>query len=108
VPSRYEPCGLTQMIGMRYGAVPVVRGVGGLADTVFDANYSDRPFHERNGYQFDDYSTEELESALRRAIGLWVHHPEYFRQLRLNGMAQDHSWRQPGQRYLDVFEYIRE
>jgi starch synthase len=107
VPSRYEPCGLTQMIGMRYGVVPVVRWVGGLADTVFDANYSDRTFHERNGYVFGDYSPGGLESALRRAVALWFRFPEYFRQLRLNGMAQDHSWNRPGQRYLEVFRHMR-
>jgi starch synthase len=106
IPSRYEPCGLTQMIGMRYGVVPVVRRVGGLADTVFDANFSDREFHERNGYVFNDYSEADLESALKRAIGLWFRFPEYFRQLRLNGMAQDHSWNRPGQRYLDIFHHI--
>lgn len=107
VPSVYEPCGLTQMIGMRYGAVPIVRRVGGLADTVFDANYSDRDFYERNGYLFTDYTTDGLESALKRAIGLWSRYPEYFRQLRRNGMNQDHSWNKPGQRYLDIFEHIR-
>jgi starch synthase len=107
IPSLYEPCGLTQLIGMRYGSVPVVRGVGGLADTVFDANYSDQEFHQRNGYLFDDHSAEAMEHALIRAIRLWHEHPEYFRQLRLNGMAQDHSWNLPGQRYLDIFESIR-
>jgi starch synthase len=107
IPSRYEPCGLTQMIGMRYGVVPVVRRVGGLADTVFDANYSDRDFLLRNGYAFDDYGPEGLESALRRAVALWFRFPAYFRQLRLNGMAQDHSWNRPGQHYLEVFRHIR-
>jgi starch synthase len=106
VPSRFEPCGLTQLIAMRYGAVPVARRVGGLADTVIDANYSDHPFEERNGYLFDDYSESDLESALRRAIGLWSEHPAYFRQLRRNGMAQDHSWRAPARRYLDIFAHI--
>jgi starch synthase len=106
IPSRYEPCGLTQMIAMRYGAVPVVRGVGGLADTVFDANYSDRAFEERNGYVFQDYTTTDLEAAASRAIGLWFHHPAYFRQLRINGMRQDHSWAEPARRYLDIFLHI--
>ena len=107
VPSVYEPCGLTQMIAMRYGAVPVVRRVGGLADTVFDANYSDQPFEERNGYVFDDLTGEALESALGRALGLWFEYPEYFRQLRLNGMRQDHSWNRPAEQYLALFEAMR-
>jgi starch synthase len=107
IPSVYEPCGLTQMIAMKYGCVPVARRVGGLADTVFDANYSDRPFEERNGYVFDDFTYAGLESALGRAIGLWKRFPEYFRQLRVNGMRQDHSWNVPGQHYLDIYEHIR-
>lgn len=108
IPSIYEPCGLTQMIGMRYGAVPIVRRVGGLADTVFDANYSDKAFSERNGYVFNEYTGEAMESALKRAIGLWHQYPEYFRQLRLNGMRQEHSWKHPGQRYLDIYHHIKD
>jgi starch synthase len=107
IPSVYEPCGLTQMIAMRYGVVPVVRRVGGLADTVFDANHSDKPFAERNGYVFDDQTPEALESALDRALGLWFDYPEYFRQLRLNGMALDNSWARPTRQYLDIYEKIR-
>jgi starch synthase len=107
IPSLYEPCGLTQMIAMRYGVVPVVRGVGGLADTVFDANYSSKPFAERNGYLFDEPAPQALESALERAIGLWFRYPEYFRQLRLNGMRADNSWARPAKRYMEIFERIR-
>ena len=107
IPSVYEPCGLTQMIAMKYGVVPIVRRVGGLADTVFDANYSDKPFEVRNGYLFDDLTEAALESALGRAIGLWFRFPEYFRQLRVNGMRADHSWHRPGQQYLDIYSHIR-
>jgi starch synthase len=107
IPSVYEPCGLTQMIAMRYGCVPIVRRVGGLADTVFDANYSDKPFEERNGYVFDDFTRDGLESALARAIGLWFRFPEYFRQLRVNGMRADHSWSQPARHYLSIYASIR-
>jgi len=107
IPSVYEPCGLTQMIAMKYGCVPVVRRVGGLADTVFDANYSDRPFEQRNGYSFDEGTYAGVESALGRAIGLWKRYPEYFQQLRINGMRMDYSWRQPAQHYLNIYEHIR-
>ena len=107
IPSVYEPCGLTQMIAMKYGVVPIVRRVGGLADTVFDANYSDKPFEERNGYLFDDLTEAGLESAMGRAIGLWLRFPEYFRQLRVNGMRADNSWSRPGQQYLDIYQHIR-
>ena len=107
IPSVYEPCGLTQMIAMKYGAVPIVRRVGGLADTVFDANYSDKPFEQRNGYLFDDLTPESQAAAMDRALGLWFRFPEYFRQLRVNGMRTDNSWNRPGQQYLDIFHHLR-
>lgn len=103
VPSLYEPCGLTQMIGMRYGCVPVVRRVGGLADTVFDATFCARPEHERNGFVFDGTGPEDLEFALERAIGLWRDYPERFHQLRLNGMRALHPWDAPAEEYLRIY-----
>ena len=59
--------------------MPIVRATGGLADTVFDANYAHRPYHERNGYVFNDFNTAGIESALQRAIGMWYNYPEHFR-----------------------------
>jgi starch synthase len=108
VPSLFEPCGLTQMIGLRYGTVPVVRATGGLADTVFDADFADRPYHERNGYTFNDFNAQGIESALHRAIGLWYSYSKYFRELMVNGMRCDYSWSCPGGHYLGVYEYIRD
>jgi starch synthase len=107
VPSEYEPCGLTQLIGLKYGTVPVVRNTGGLADTVFDADYARKPYHERNGYVFNDYNWPGLESALRRALGLWGHFPNYFRQVMENGLRYDYSWNHPGQHYLNIYNYIK-
>lgn len=107
VPSNFEPCGLTQLIAMRYGTVPVVRGVGGLRDTVFDRDDSDRDPTQRNGYVFYDPNPPAIESALRRALGLWFDYPNEFRQLALNGMRCDYSWNQPGQHYVNIYEHIR-
>src|SRR6185437_12815593 len=106
VPSRYEPCGLVQMIALRYGTVPVVRAVGGLADTVFDRDYSHRPPHERNGFVFEHSDRWGVESALHRAIGLWYSHPAEFRELMANGMRNDHSWGRPGQDYVNIYHHI--
>ena len=77
-----------------------------MADTVFDANYSDKPFLARNGFTFSDFSVAGLESAMRRAIGLWYDHPDYFRQLQLNGMAYDFSWAEPATQYLGIYRRL--
>jgi len=108
IPSAFEPCGLTQLIAMKYGTVPIVRKTGGLADTVFDANYAHVPYHDRTGYVFDDLNNEGLESALRRAVGMWHHYPQYWRELVLNGMRKDYSWSHSAQHYLNIYEHIRE
>ncbi|NEX21689.1 glycogen synthase [Thiorhodococcus mannitoliphagus] len=108
IPSLYEPCGLTQLIAMKYGTVPIVRRVGGLADTVFDAHYSDKSFDARNGYVFDDPTEAGLEDAMSRAIGLWQRFPQYFRQLRVNGMRGDYSWRKPAQDYREIYKRLEQ
>jgi starch synthase len=106
LPSLFEPCGLAQMIALKYGTVPIVRAVGGLVDTDFDRDYSDRPYSERNGYAFQHIDNMAVESALDRAIDLLYSHPPEFRGLMANGMLQDHSWAEPGQRYVNIYEYI--
>ncbi len=108
VPSNYEPCGLTQMIGLRYGTVPIVRGVGGLVNTVFDRDYDQNHTPEtRNGYVFFQTDSNALESSLGRAIDLYQQKPEEFQELALQGMACDYSWKTPGEQYLGIYEYIR-
>ena len=107
VPSLFEPCGLTQLIGLKYGTVPIVRATGGLADTVFDANHAHRPYHERTGYVFNDFNAQGIESALHRAVGMWYCFPKHFRELMANGMRFDFSWNHPGYHYLRIYEYIR-
>jgi starch synthase len=107
VPSNYEPCGLVQMLALRYGTVPVVRAVGGLADTVFDRDYSQSPAEQRNGYVFDHPDYTGIESAMRRALELWHSSPEEFRALMVNGMRCDYSWNQPGHHYSKIYEFIR-
>lgn len=108
VPSNYEPCGLTQLIGLKYGTVPIVRGVGGLVDTVFDWDYdTTHPREQRNGFVFYDKDNYAIESAMRRAFDLWYVNPGLFRQLALQGMAYDYSWNGPGERYIETYEYIR-
>ncbi len=108
IPSLFEPCGLTQIIAMKYGTVPIVRDTGGLSDTVFDADNSNRPFHKRNGYVFHHFNEGGLETAMHRAIGMWNSHPQHFRELMVNGMNYDYSWNSPGKHYVNIYNYIRE
>ncbi|MCL1466849.1 glycogen synthase GlgA [Argonema galeatum] len=108
VPSNYEPCGLTQMIGLKYGTVPIVRGVGGLVNTVFDRDYDqNKPPEERNGYVFYQTDYQAMESAIDRAIGLWYKYPKEFRKLVLQGMEYDYSWNHPGTQYVGIYDHIR-
>lgn len=108
VPSNYEPCGLTQLISLKYGTVPIVRGVGGLVSTVFDRDYDlDHAPEKRNGYVFYQTDNHALESAMERAIGLWYEYPKEFEQLMQQGMDCDYSWNNSGSQYLNVYEYIR-
>ncbi len=108
VPSRFEPCGLTQLIAMRYGTVPVVRSVGGLADTVFDIDFSGRAPEARNGYVFHNDDHPGIESALGRAIECYATDRPTFQTIQKNAMRSDHSWNVPGQHYLNIYNYIRD
>jgi starch synthase len=103
VPSIFEPCGLTQMIALRYGTIPIVRHTGGLADTIFDVDNSGRKFEETNGYTFDDPTNAALDGALNRAFDCWFHNPEKWRRLLLNGMNMDFSWNKPSNLYLEAY-----
>jgi len=89
VPSRFEPCGLTQMYGMRYGAVPVVRSTGGLVDTVDIWNPADGT---GVGWRFSEASPQGLLTALGWALLTWWNHPDAFARVRENGMRRDLSW----------------
>ncbi|MEL6816291.1 MAG: glycogen synthase, partial [Cyanobacteria bacterium J06598_3] len=87
VPSNYEPCGLTQIISLKYGTVPVVRGVGGLVNTIFDVDYEqNKPPEERNGFVFSENDSYALESALGRALNLYHQKPKDFEILAKRGM----------------------
>lgn len=107
VPSTYEPCGLTQMIGLKYGTVPVVRAIGGLVDTVFDKDYSDKSFDQRNGFVFHQSDPQAMDSAISRAISLWHDFPDDFRRIMIHGMRYDFSWKNPGEQYTALYEHVR-
>ncbi len=107
VPSLFEPCGLTQMIALRYGTVPVVRSTGGLADTVFDVDHSGKGLANANGYVFRDANPQGLDSALHRAMDAWLRQPDTFNKIARNGMRLDYSWKGPGRDYENIYNFIR-
>lgn len=105
VPSRFEPCGLTQLCALRYGAVPVVARVGGLADTVIDANEAALAAGSATGVQFSPVTRENLGMAIRRIRSLWQT-PAAWRQLQRNGLKSDVSWRRPAARYATLYRSV--
>lgn len=107
VPSLFEPCGLTQMIALKYGTVPVVRNTGGLADTIIDVDHSGKPFEQTNGYVFQTPDGQGLDSALDRAIHCWFEQPERWRHLMLNGMKTDYSWNASSDRYIEIYKQLK-
>ncbi len=107
IPSMFEPCGLTQMISLRYGTVPVVRKTGGLADTVFDVDHSGKGLANSNGYVFEGAREHDLEYGLGRAIDCWFDHPDTFRKLAINGMHYDYSWKGPGNDYENIYNFVK-
>jgi starch synthase len=106
VPSRFEPCGLTQLYALRYGTLPVVRRVGGLADTVVDATAISLADGSATGFAFDDESPAALMSAIRRASALF-REPVVWRRMMRRAMAQDFSWSAAARRYLEVYRELR-
>jgi starch synthase len=106
VPSIFEPCGLTQMIALKYGTVPIVRRTGGLGDTISDVDFSEKPFDETNGYVFDYPDAAGIDSALDRAIHCWFEEQDKWRHLMINGMKTDFSWNRPSDEYLSIYKEI--
>ena len=100
VPSRFEPCGLTQLISMRYGSVPIVRETGGLKDTVQPYNLFD---NTGNGFTFDRYESGLLYDAINRAKTLYFENRTYWDDMVVRNMNKDVSWEQSAKHYKDMF-----
>lgn len=105
VPSRFEPCGLTQLCALRYGAVPIVTRVGGLADTVIDANEMALSNGVATGIQFPAATTGGLIDALSRSAHLFAR-KDAWAQIQANGMRTDVSWNGPAQRYAELYRSL--
>lgn len=105
VPSRFEPCGLTQLCAMRYGAIPVVARVGGLADSVIDANEMAIAANAATGVQFGGPTAADLNLALRRVAGLF-HEGRIWRRMQKSAMTTDVSWKNPARHYADLYRQV--
>ena len=102
MPSRFEPCGLNQIYSLRYGAVPVVRNTGGLADTVVDATDEAIANGEASGFQFTDPSPQALHHAVERALALYSK-PKKWKKLVQTGMEQEFGWGRSAKAYLALY-----
>lgn len=102
MPSRYEPCGLNQMYSLRYGTVPVVRGTGGLEDTV--TNYDPKNLDSSTGFKFYDLTTDAIKNTLRWAISIYINEKGNLKQVIHNGMSKDFSWEKTALEYEQMYK----
>jgi len=99
IPSRYEPCGLTQMYALKYGTIPIVRNTGGLKDSIREFNLKTG---KGNGFKFSDYKSEAFLASVQRAIKQF-HNTEGWKKLRVNAMKEDFSWDRSAKSYLKLY-----
>jgi len=102
MPSLFEPCGLGQLISMRYGTVPVVRRTGGLKDTVLPATLNGN----RTGFVFEKYSVKELIKTIRKSLTFYKN-KKIWRKIQINGMKQDFSWEKSAKKYLSIYKKLK-
>jgi starch synthase len=105
IPSRFEPCGLTQLYGLAYGCVPVAARTGGLGDTIIDANEAALAQRVATGILFDDVTNDSLADALQRTVSLYGR-SDAWSGMQTQGMRADFSWRQSGARYAELYARI--
>jgi starch synthase len=106
IPSLYEPCGLTQMIGMRYGTVPIVRRTGGLADTIFDIDLSDKPLNMRTGFTFDFPDPAGIHWVIDRVFDCYQNNQGKWQTIIQNGLTVDVSWSRSEKDYEKLYRSI--
>eukprot|EP00899_Mesostigma_viride_P020899 jgi/Mesvir1/28810/Mv12896-RA.1 len=104
IPSVFEPCGLTQLIAMRYGSIPVARKTGGLADSVFDVDDRNNNPEDTNGFVFGNADVQGLNYALDRALQYYWDHRDWWSNLVQQAMSMDYSWDSACHSYLDMYK----
>jgi len=103
MPSQFEPCGLSQMMSLRYGTVPIVRETGGLRDTVLSYNEYTK---EGNGFTFLNYNAHDMLYVIKRALSYYKEQPEVIKELRIRGMKGDYSWTHSAGEYVKLYKQI--
>lgn len=103
MPSKFEPCGLSQMIAMRYGTLPIVRETGGLRDTVLSYN---EHTNKGNGFTFDQYDVDAMLATIQRATRYYYDHPQVWKMLVHRAMQGDYSWDRSAQQYLALYQKL--
>lgn len=107
LPSRFEPCGINQMIGFRYGCVPIVRSTGGLSDTVANFDPADQKMKNGNGFTFKNYKAPELLAAVTRALETYKYR-DVWKALVKRGMSASFSWELPAKKYLELYKKAKQ
>ncbi|KAA9006542.1 glycogen synthase GlgA [Paenibacillus spiritus] len=102
MPSKFEPCGISQLLALRYGSIPIVRETGGLNDTVHSYNEFTG---EGNGFTFHDYNAHDMMYTIRRAASFYAQ-PEHWKKVTRNAFAGDYSWGVSAQQYIDIYDHI--
>ena len=103
MPSQFEPCGLSQMIDMRYGTIPIVRETGGLRDTVLSYNDFNG---EGNGFTFFNYNAHDMLHTIERACEYYKNYPEIWKKLQMRGMNGDFSWNHSAKEYIKLYQSL--
>ena len=103
MPSRYEPCGIGQMIALKYGTIPIVRQTGGLNDTIDNYDTSSK---RGNGFKFFNYDTRDLIFQLNNAYNIFINHPDDWHQLIINAMNSRFSLADSAKKYLDLYQIV--
>jgi len=105
MPSRFEPCGLGQIISLRYGTIPIVRSTGGLAETILDYGEDEE---NGNGFSFIEFTSKALYETLERAISLYRDEPEKWIELKKRALTQDFSWGKSAEKYIKLYNLATE
>jgi starch synthase len=104
MPSVFEPCGIGQLLAMRYGALPLVRETGGLADTV--VNYDNGPADSGTGFVFNWTEPDALYNTILWALDTYRNQPEAWRRMQKRAMTRDYSWNRSAQTYVDLYRAV--